>query len=310
MQWRSGNVLPPPLDDCTDNSTERPIIKSAPTQNSVYTVRSSPPNGINGRHVPLPTSTAWDTQATSCQSPVGGLSHPSILSKPKPDTVNSTLAFSTAVTGTIQASAAQGDGSRRPPSSDGSRNTLPRVKSELPKPIKQYNMDSLASASEKMSACAVSAAPVNLKSELSSRPLSQDNDRGNCTSNTLSSNNINGHSFNSGPEEAVPATNEVIRNLYSEFSSINNGRSTSIENYGMAKPSSQATDHVLTKSPQILARTTNKNNIMDASVIASCSTITESEIKGENTDLASKCALDDLQKLSARNPPLTSPKRL
>lgn len=194
---------------------------------------------------------ARGTQATSCQSPVGGLSHPSVLSKPKPDTVNSTLAFSTAVTGTIQASAAQGDGSRRPPSSDGSRNTLPRVKSELPKPIKQYNMDSLASASEKISACAVSAAPVNLKSELSSRPLSQDNDRGNCTANTLNSNNINGHSFNSGPEEAVPATNEVIRNLSSEFSSINIGRSTSIENYGMTKPSSRPTDHVLTKSPRI-----------------------------------------------------------
>ncbi|KAI5420881.1 hypothetical protein KIW84_044643 [Lathyrus oleraceus] len=52
----------------------------------------------------------------------------------------------------------------------------------------------------------------------------------------------------------------------------------------------------------LMARTTNKNNIMDASVIAHCSTITESEIKGEDTDLASKCALDDLQELSARNP--------
>ncbi|XP_058729850.1 uncharacterized protein LOC131601941 isoform X3 [Vicia villosa] len=252
MQRRSGNVLPPPLDDCTDYSTERPIINSAPT-NSVYTVRNSPPNGINGKHVPLPTSTAWGTQATSCQPPVGGLSHPSVLSKPKPDTVNSTLAFSTAVTGTIQASAAQGDGSRRPPSSDGSHNTLPRVKSELPKPSKQYNsLDSLTSAGEKISACAVSPAPVNLKSELSSRPLSRDNGRGNCTiTNTLNSTNITGHSFNSGPEEAVPATNEVIRNLSSEFSSINIGRSSSIENCGITKPSNRPTDDVMTKSPQI-----------------------------------------------------------
>ncbi|KAI5406271.1 uncharacterized protein LOC127083081 [Lathyrus oleraceus] len=43
-------------------------------------------------------------------------------------------------------------------------------------------------------------------------------------------------------------------------------------------------------------------NDLNASVIANCSTITESEIKGEDTDLASKCALDDLQELSARNP--------
>ncbi|KAI5420877.1 hypothetical protein KIW84_044640 [Lathyrus oleraceus] len=52
----------------------------------------------------------------------------------------------------------------------------------------------------------------------------------------------------------------------------------------------------------LMALTTNKNNIMDASVIAHCFTITESEIKGEDTDLASKCALDDLPELSTRNP--------
>lgn len=28
-------------------------------QNSVSTVRGSPPNGIYGRHAPLPTSAAW-----------------------------------------------------------------------------------------------------------------------------------------------------------------------------------------------------------------------------------------------------------
>jgi CCR4-NOT transcription complex subunit 4 len=199
------------------------------------------------------------TQATSCQPPVGGLSHPSVPSKPKPDTVNSThpsvlskpksdtvnstLAFSTAVTGTIQASAAQCDGSRRPLLNDESRNTIPRVKSEMPKSVKQYiSMDSLANASEKTSACDVSPVPVNLKNELSSRPLSRDSDRGNCTiSNTLNATNITGHSFSTGPEEAVSATNEVIRNLSSEFSSINIDR----------KPSSLPTEYVLTKSPQV-----------------------------------------------------------
>ncbi|WJX44234.1 RING-type E3 ubiquitin transferase [Trifolium repens] len=253
MQRRSGNVLPPPLDDFSINSTEKPIVKNDPT-NSVplptNTVRSSSPNGINGRHVPLPTSAAWGTQATSCQSPVGGLSNPSVLSKPKSDTVNGTLAFSTAVTGTIQTSAAPCDGSRRPPSSDGSHNTIPRVKKELSKPVKQYHsMDSLANAGEKTSACDVSPAPVSLNSELSSRPLSRDSDRGNGTiANTLNSTNITGHSFSSGHEEAVSATSEVIRNLSTEFSSINIGTSTSNEQFGLNKPSSPPIDHVLTKS--------------------------------------------------------------
>jgi len=194
------------------------------------------------------------TQATSCQPHVGGLSHPSVLSKPKPDTVNSTLAFSTAVTGTIQASAAQCDDSRRPLLNDESRNTIPRVKSEMPKSVKQYvSMDSLASASEKTSACDVSPVPVNLKNELSSRPLSRDSDRGNCTiaNNTLNATNVTGHSFSTGPEEAICATNEVIRNLSSEFSSINIDRSTSNEHCRITKPSSLPTEHVLTNSPQI-----------------------------------------------------------
>jgi CCR4-NOT transcription complex subunit 4 len=124
------------------------------------------------------------------------------------------------------------------------------VKSELAKPVKQYNnMDSLANGGEKTSACDVSPAPVNLNSELSSRPLSRDSDRGNCTiANTLNSTNITGHSFSSGHEEAVSATSEVIRNLSSEFSSINIGTSTSNEQYGLNKPSSPPIDHVLTKS--------------------------------------------------------------
>ncbi|XP_012572771.1 uncharacterized protein [Cicer arietinum] len=248
MQRRSGNVLPPPLDDCTNNSTGNPILNNNAPSNSVCTARSPPSNGINGKHVPLPTSAAWGTQATSCQPPVGGLSYPSGLSKTKIDTVQSTLAFSTAVTGTIQASAAQCDGSRRPTSSDASHNTIPRVKTEFQKPVKQYNsIDSVASAGVKAPASdASSPVPVNLKSELSSRPLSRDSDRGNCNiANTLNSTNITGHPFSSGPEEAVSATNEVIRNLSSEFSSIN---------IGINKPGSPPTDDVLTKSLQIQER--------------------------------------------------------
>jgi hypothetical protein len=40
----------------------------------------------------------------------------------------------------------------------------------------------------------------------------------------------------------------VIRNLSTEFSSINIGTSTSNEQYGLNKPSSPPIDHVLTKS--------------------------------------------------------------
>ncbi|XP_061363165.1 uncharacterized protein LOC133306805 isoform X2 [Gastrolobium bilobum] len=262
MQRRSGNVLPPPVDDNMNNSSEKPIVKNAPS-NSVSTVRGSPPNGVYGRHVALPASAAWGTQATNCEPPFGGLSYPSGPSKPKPDTVSSTLAFSAAVTGTIQASALQSDG-KRPLSSDGSHSMTARVKNELLRPVKQYNsMDSLASAGEKTSAFDVSPVPMYLSSQLS-LPLSLDSDRGSCsTANTINSINITGQLCSSGPEEAITATNEEIQNLSSELSSINIDRNTSNEHYGIAKPNSPPTDYVLIKSPQIQGSQHNSDRFRD-----------------------------------------------
>ncbi|XP_029127168.1 uncharacterized protein LOC109799122 isoform X3 [Cajanus cajan] len=249
MQRRSGNVLPPPMDDSMNNSSAKPIVKNASSQNSVSTVRGSPPNGIYGRHIALPASAACrGTQTTNSQPLAGGLSYSNGPSKPKPDTGSSTLAFSAAVTGSIQTSS---DVTKRPPSSDGSHSMTPRVKSELLKPVKQYNnsVDSLVSAGEKTSASDVSPVPVNLNSQLSSLPLSRDSD-GNCTTaNTIISTNITGQACSSDPQEAMAATNEEIQNLSSELSSISVDRNA--EHCSITKPNSPSTDHVLIKSPQI-----------------------------------------------------------
>ncbi|XP_022634179.1 uncharacterized protein LOC106756133 isoform X2 [Vigna radiata var. radiata] len=246
MQRRSGNVLPPPLDDNMNTTPAKPIVKN-PSSNSVSTVRGSPPNGIYERHVPLPASSAWGTPATNCQPPAGGLSYPNGPSKPKPDTGSSSLAFSAAVTGSIQAS----DVTKRPPSSDGSHSMTTRVKSELLKPVKQYNnsVDSLVNSGEKSSSSDAPPVPVNLNSQLSSLPLSRDSD-GNCTTaNTINSTNLTGQSCNSGPEEAMPATNEEIPKLSIELSSINIDGNA--EHCSITKPNSPPTDYVLIKSPQI-----------------------------------------------------------
>ncbi|KAL2328671.1 hypothetical protein Fmac_022098 [Flemingia macrophylla] len=245
MQRRSGNVLPPPMDDSINNSSANPIVKNA-SSNSVSTVRGSPPNGIYGRHIALPASAAWGTQTTNCQPRAGGLSYSNGPSKPKQDTGSSTLAFSAAVTGSIQAS----DATKRPPSSDGSHSMTPRVKSELLKPVKQYNnsVDSLASAGEKTLASDVSPVPVNFNSQLSSLPLSRDSNS-NCTTAIIST-NITGQACTSDPEEARVATNEEIQNLSSEFS-ISIDRDA--EHCSITKPNSPSTDHVLIKSPHIQA---------------------------------------------------------
>ncbi|CAJ1979370.1 unnamed protein product [Sphenostylis stenocarpa] len=258
MQRQSGNVLPPPLDDDMNTTSAKPIVKN-PSSNSVSTARGSPPNGIYERQVTLPASAAWATQASNCQPPAGGLSYPNGPSKPKPDTGSCTLAFSAAVTGSIQAS----DVTKRPPSSDGSHSMATRVKSELLKPVKQYNSaDSLVSAREKSSSLNVSPVPVNLNGQLSSLLLSRDSD-GNCTTaNTLNSTNMTGQSCNSVPEEAMPATNEEILNLSIELSSISIDGNA--EHCGITKPNSPPTDYVLIKSPQNQGSQYDVNRFRDA----------------------------------------------
>ena len=205
------------------------------------------------------------SQTTNSQPSAGSLSYPNGPSKPKPDTVSSTLAFSSAVAGTIQASALHCDVTKRPPSSDGTHSMMPRVKNGLLKPVKQYHsMDIVASAGDKTSASDVSPVPMKLNSQLSSLPFSQDSDRGSCTTeNAVNSTDITGQSCSSGPEEAISATNEEIQNLSCELSSVNIDRNAANEHYTITKPSSPPSDHVLIKSPQIQGSQHNVDRFRD-----------------------------------------------
>ncbi|KAL5061073.1 hypothetical protein RYX36_032677 [Vicia faba] len=87
MERRSGNVLPPPLDDCTSNTSEKPTVKNT-SSNSVCTVRGSPPNGSPAKLMVPPA--AWGLRATNCQPTASSLSCPTGLSKPKPDSISNT----------------------------------------------------------------------------------------------------------------------------------------------------------------------------------------------------------------------------
>ncbi|KAF8010867.1 hypothetical protein BT93_J1493 [Corymbia citriodora subsp. variegata] len=72
LQRRSGNVLPPPVDDfCTNSSasTGKPIMKTAPITTASI-LKGSPPNGSNGRPIALPAAASWGTRASSFQSSV------------------------------------------------------------------------------------------------------------------------------------------------------------------------------------------------------------------------------------------------
>ncbi|KAI9076163.1 hypothetical protein K1719_041861 [Acacia pycnantha] len=261
MQRRSGNLLPPPVDDYINHSDGNPIVKNA-TNNPASTVRGSPPNGSSGRSITLNPATVWGTRATNCQPPAGGLLNGP--PKPKADAVSGTLAFSSAVAGSSQNSSLHCDAAKRPPSSDGSHNNL-GVQNDSLKPVKQFNsMDNPSNAGEKTATSDGSFAPVNSNSLLSSLPLSRDGDRGSSsTSSTANSTDITGQSCSSGPEEATIATNEEIQNLCSNLSSVNIDRNGQNEHYGMVRSNSPPSDYVLTKSPQLQASQQHNDKFRD-----------------------------------------------
>ncbi|KAI4334450.1 hypothetical protein L6164_019144 [Bauhinia variegata] len=267
MQRRSGNALPPPVDDYMNNYSGKPIVKN-PSSNSSSIMRGSPPNGSSGRSIGLPAAAAWGTRATNSQAPAEGLLCSNGPSKPIPEAVGSTLAFSSAVVGTTQASALHSDAAKRPPSSDGSHNMLPRVKNELLKPVKQYNgIDNLSSTGENTVTSDASLPHENLNCQLSSLPSSRDSDRGSSNTANTNSTDITGQLGSFGPEEAVIATSEEIQNLCSDLSSVNIDRNAGNEHYSTARPNSPPSDHVLIKSPKIQgSQQHNTEKIRDAVV--------------------------------------------
>ncbi|WVZ01556.1 hypothetical protein V8G54_027625 [Vigna mungo] len=177
------------------------------------------------------------TRATNCQPAAGGLLCVNGLSKPKPDTINNTLPFLSAVTGTIEASL-NSDVTKRPLSSDGSHSMTAGVKDELLKSVKQYStMDDNSRAGERTIASDVHLSPVKLNNQLSSLPLPKDGDTGSCTAmNAPNCIDITGQSCSFGPEEAIISTSEEIENLSCNLSSIYIDGNSANDHHSQPKP--------------------------------------------------------------------------
>ncbi|VVB04700.1 unnamed protein product [Arabis nemorensis] len=68
MQYRSGSMLPPPLDAyCSDSSTAKPIAKVSSTT-AASAPKGYPPSGSSGRSTALPAAASWGTRVTNQHS--------------------------------------------------------------------------------------------------------------------------------------------------------------------------------------------------------------------------------------------------
>ncbi|EYU36226.1 hypothetical protein ABFS82_14G247400 [Erythranthe guttata] len=99
-QRRSGNVLPPPVDEYINNtpaSSGKLISKPAVnTNNSTISARVSPPNSSSGRSAALPPGASWGTRASNNQSSLTSVECSNGPLKQKTDMCNETVACSTA----------------------------------------------------------------------------------------------------------------------------------------------------------------------------------------------------------------------
>ncbi|XP_031385933.1 uncharacterized protein LOC116199631 isoform X2 [Punica granatum] len=119
-QKRSGNILPPPLDDYCNGTTAspgKPILKNAlnGAMQGAATVKGSPPNGSHGRSMVLPAAASWGARALSCSSQVASSECSNGSSKHKADPAGGTAS---------EAAVSHTDAPKRPPINDASHNVF------------------------------------------------------------------------------------------------------------------------------------------------------------------------------------------
>ncbi|KAL8115637.1 hypothetical protein AgCh_022224 [Apium graveolens] len=128
---RSGNVLPPPADEFSNNhsSSGKPsnkiatintdlqsdnILGASVWQTPASSVRSSPPNSSSGRSASLPAAASWGVRTSNSQPPSLNVASSNGPFKQKSDSCSGSLAFSTVVANPTQVSAIHSDVQKKP----------------------------------------------------------------------------------------------------------------------------------------------------------------------------------------------------
>ncbi|XP_010425989.1 PREDICTED: uncharacterized protein LOC104711017 isoform X2 [Camelina sativa] len=97
MQYRSGGMLPPPLDAyCSDSSTAKPIAK-VPSTTAVSAPKGSPPSGSSSKSTALPAAASWGARLTNHNSLATSAMSNGSLENQRSTSENGTLVMSTVV---------------------------------------------------------------------------------------------------------------------------------------------------------------------------------------------------------------------
>ncbi|XP_010922497.1 uncharacterized protein [Elaeis guineensis] len=105
-QRRSGNVLPPPVDDLSSSGmvTGKQAVKNV-SNNAPSHAKGSPPNTCPGKPTVLPPAASWGLRGSNCRTPAVSAACSQTPVKQKVEMLNGTSLFSSLTASTKQSSA-------------------------------------------------------------------------------------------------------------------------------------------------------------------------------------------------------------
>ncbi|XP_047313475.1 uncharacterized protein LOC124916755 isoform X2 [Impatiens glandulifera] len=213
MQRRLGNMLPPPADDYTQVSTTSSgkDTSRSTLNNTIMSVRDSPPNNTSGHSIACPVSVSWP-------------------SKKMPESVSGSMDFSTAVASTIKTQSNGGDGKKLIPN-EGGLKMLHTVKYEPLESIRPHTSEDWRSTESVVPASGLSAASKNTQLHYS---MKHEVNHGNVEQNgSTTSIDFSKQSYSSTLEKELNVHSEgKMRNLCSSLLSVGINRHAGDEHSG------------------------------------------------------------------------------
>ncbi|XP_022849054.1 uncharacterized protein LOC111371353 isoform X2 [Olea europaea var. sylvestris] len=234
VQRHSGNVLPAPADDyCISShfSSGKPSSKTATqTNNSVNSIRVSPPNSSSGRSAALPAGASWGIRSSNNQPLSTSIPCSNGLHKHKPNACNGPVTFSTAVASSSQVSSLHSDSGKKLVPSEESNTSLDKSKLEAIEHVKKdSSTDSRTILSSSSSSVLSVTSTINRQH---GQPTSKDKD-GDASMLPCTNNSVNQYLKSCGPDSDTDSNDSAdgkIENLCSEIFSMSIDRHQQLQN--------------------------------------------------------------------------------
>ncbi|XP_038901785.1 uncharacterized protein LOC120088502 isoform X3 [Benincasa hispida] len=247
LQRRSGNVLPPPMDDFCNNSSAngKPIVKN--TSSNTVSIRGSPPNGSSDKTIALPAAASWGTRGSNFQAPATSLPSPNGPPK-KSDAANSILSFPPAVAGISSAPTVHSEAGKRPAFNEsytsnnakGHQESLKSLKPPVSMDCQSFSTDRHDSPEEMPSSVSLSCSVVGM-------PTTKDNQKTMAMSPNISTSTLHIEDSCSCPEAGAISSDGLIQNLSSDMSTVSIDRDD-IDDQSDLRPNTLVSDHDLIKA--------------------------------------------------------------